>query len=64
MSRVVADLGVCEGIGMCEAQAHEYFTVTDDDQVEVLHETVADGDLGLVKVAIESCPVFALKLVD
>ncbi len=64
MSRVVADLGVCEGVGMCEAQAHEYFRVDDDDLVEVLHVDVPDGDRGLVHRAVESCPVRALTLVE
>lgn len=62
MSRISADLGTCEGIGMCEATAHDYFTVTDDDLVEVLRTEVAEGDHDLVHRAVESCPVFALKL--
>ncbi|WP_300679825.1 ferredoxin [Nocardioides sp.] len=64
MSRIAADLGTCEGIGMCEAQAHQYFRVSDDDLVEVLAEEVPEADRVLVHRAVESCPVFALKLLD
>jgi ferredoxin len=64
MSRIQADLGLCEGIGMCEAQAHEYFRVDDDDRVEVLASEVTEADRHLVHRAVESCPVFALRLVE
>ncbi|TWG07708.1 ferredoxin [Saccharopolyspora dendranthemae] len=64
MSRIEADRTVCEGIGMCEAQAHEYFEVGDEGSVDVLAEHVPEGDRAFVRAAVESCPVSALRLVD
>ena len=62
MSRIEADHGLCEGIGMCETTAHEYFEVGDDGFVQVLQSRPAPGDEALVKSAVDACPVWALKL--
>jgi ferredoxin len=64
VSRIEADHGLCEGIGMCETTADTYFQVGDDGFVQVLHTSPAPGDEKLVKSAVEACPVWALKLVD
>lgn len=64
MSRIEADRKVCEGIGMCEAQAHEYFEIGEDGAVDVLTAQVPDDDRVFVRAAVESCPVSALRLVD
>lgn len=62
MSTIEADKTVCEGIGMCEAQADTYFQIGDDGLVEVLLDQVPDPDRGYVKAAVDSCPVSALRL--
>lgn len=62
MSKIRADRSVCEGIGMCETQADEYFMVGDDGFVEVLREDVPQADRALVAAAVASCPVAALRL--
>ena len=62
MSKIHADRSVCEGIGMCETQADEYFMVGDDGFVEVLREDVDEADRALVAAAVASCPVAALRL--
>jgi ferredoxin len=62
VNSIEADKTVCEGIGMCEAQADDYFQVGDDGLVEILTDEVPDPDRGYVKAAIESCPVSALRL--
>ena len=64
MARIVVDRARCEGLGMCEAMAHEFFEVGDDGTVTVLDETPAGEDFLDVKAAVESCPVSALILVD
>ncbi len=45
MSAIEADRSLCEGIGMCEAQADTYFQIGDDGLVEVLVEEVPDPAL-------------------
>lgn len=60
--RIIADRDTCDGHGMCEAMAHEYFEIDDDGLVRVLDETPAEGDHELVESAVASCPASALRL--
>jgi ferredoxin len=61
--RIVADYDRCEGLGMCEAMANDYFEVDEDeDRVVVLEETPPEGDRAHVYAAVQACPVLALKL--
>ena len=66
MPRIVADLGTCEGLGMCEAMASDYFEVVEtddgDEQVHVLRDDVPDADRAHVHAATQACPVLALGL--
>ena len=61
--RITVDRDKCEGLGMCEAMAHEFFEVDDDDTMTVLDESPAEGDRDNVHAAVEACPVLALSLV-
>ena len=63
MARVVVDREKCEGLGMCEAMAHEFFEVGAGGTVTVLEENPTGEDVLDVKAAVESCPVSALSLV-
>lgn len=62
--KIVADYDVCEGLGMCQSMAHEYFELDDDDNMFILNENPPEEDRAKVKAAVESCPVSALKLQD
>lgn len=62
--RIVVDRDLCEGLGMCEAMAHEYFEVDDDEVMTVLDETPPAAERDKVHAAVEACPVLALSLVD
>ena len=62
--RIEVDRGKCEGLGMCEAMAHEYFQLDDDDTMTVLDETPPESERDKVHAAVEACPVLALTLVD
>ena len=46
MSHIQVDRPTCEGIGMCETQANEYFQIGDDGIVEVKqrHVRILDTD--------------------
>jgi ferredoxin len=61
-SRILVDRARCEGLGMCEAMASDYFELDDDDEMLVLHDTVPDADRGHVHAATQACPVLALTL--
>ena len=60
--RIVVDRDVCEGIGMCESMAHEFFEVDDDEVMHVLDDSPTDADRPVVAAAVASCPVQALTL--
>ena len=60
--RISADHGKCEGLGMCEAMADEFFEVGDDGLVHVLNDAPAGADEQLVEAAVRACPVAALTL--
>ncbi|VVJ20876.1 putative ferredoxin [Amycolatopsis camponoti] len=60
--RIEADRGKCDGLGMCEAMAPDFFEVGDDGTVVVLDERPAEEHRTDVAAAVDSCPVLALKL--
>jgi ferredoxin len=60
--RIVVDRDLCEGHGMCEAMAHEFFELDDDDVMHVLDETPDEEHRGGLAAATASCPVLALSL--
>ena len=62
--RIVVDRDLCDGHGMCEAMAHEYFELDDDDTMTVLDASPPESDRPKVHAAVEACPVMALSLVD
>lgn len=66
--KIVADLEKCEGLGMCEAMANDYFEVDEDpangDQVNVLDDSPPESDRAHVYAAVQACPVLALTLTD
>lgn len=68
MPRIVADLGRCEGLGMCESMASDYFEVREDEDgvesVHVLNEYPPESDRSHVHAATEACPMLALTLED
>lgn len=62
--KIVVDRDVCEGHGMCEAMAHEFFEVDDDDQLHIIDDSPSEEDRQHVQAAIASCPVSALTLLE
>ena len=62
--RIQVDRDRCEGLGMCEAMAHQFFEVDDDDTMTVLDESPPESERATVHAAVEACPVLALSLVD
>ena len=62
--RILVDRDKCEGLGMCEAMAHEFFEVDDDDTMTVLEESPPENERSTVHAAVEACPVMALTLAD
>lgn len=60
--RIVVDRDRCEGLGMCEAMAADFFEVSDSGTVTVLDEHPDEDHRQDIKAAVDSCPVLALRL--
>lgn len=61
---IAVDRSKCEGLGMCEAMAHEFFEVQDDGTMVVLDEHPAEEHRHTLAAAVDACPVLALTLKD
>ena len=62
--RIEVDRAACEGVGMCESMAHEFFELDDDEVMHVLDPAPPAERRREVAAAVASCPVQALTLVD
>lgn len=62
--RIVADRDRCEGLGMCEAMAPEFFEVGEDGTVVILDDQPDEAHRTELQAATDSCPVSALTLQD
>jgi ferredoxin len=63
--KVVADLDVCIGAGMCVLTAPAVFDQSaDDGSVRVLVDAVPAGEARLVREAVDLCPSAALEIED
>ncbi|GAA1513561.1 ferredoxin [Nocardioides humi] len=61
--KITVDIDKCEGLGMCEAMANDYFEVDEDeDKVVVLDDAPPEDDRPHVYAAVQACPVLALTL--
>ncbi|GHE80057.1 hypothetical protein GCM10017786_07600 [Amycolatopsis deserti] len=62
--RIEADRAKCDGLGMCEAMAPDFFEVGADGTVAVLDEHSGEEHRQDVTAAVDACPVLALKVRD
>ncbi len=62
--RILVDLDLCEGYGVCEKAAPDVFAVDDDDRLQILLETPPPDVHEATRKAVERCPKGALTLVD
>ncbi|MDQ7807841.1 ferredoxin [Amycolatopsis sp. A133] len=60
--RIDADRAKCDGLGMCEAMAPDFFEVGEDGTVVVLDDRPGEQHRQDVAAAVDACPVLALKL--
>jgi ferredoxin len=62
--RIEADRAKCDGLGMCEAMAPDFFEVGEDGTVVLLDELPAEEHRQDLSAAVDACPVLALRLRD
>ncbi|MBM7365881.1 ferredoxin [Gordonia hydrophobica] len=61
--RVVVDLDLCQGHGMCEVEAPDVFEAG-RDAVTILNSTPDESQRAEVEAAVRYCPTQALKIVE
>jgi len=64
MAQIVTDTHVCQGYANCLVTAPDYFDLDDDGKVALLAEHPTAADEPVVREAVASCPVRALKLLE
>lgn len=62
--RIEVDRDTCQGLGMCEAMADDFFELDDDDVMTILDEHPDESQRPHVNAAVQACPVLALTLHD
>ena len=62
--KINVDRDVCEGLGMCEAMANDFFELDDDEVMHILNESPDESDRAHVNAAVQACPVLALTLTE
>ena len=61
--RIVVDLDLCQGHGMCEMEAPEVFEAG-RDRVNLLDEEPDEAQRAAVQAAVRYCPTQALSIVE
>lgn len=61
--RIVVDLDLCQGHGMCELEAPDLF-LAERDHVELLNDAPDESARVEVTAAVRYCPTQALKIVE
>ncbi|GAB3615933.1 hypothetical protein GCM10027416_04900 [Okibacterium endophyticum] len=64
MIRILSDTQICQGYANCLVTAPDHFDLDNDGKVSILNGQPTDADASLVREAVESCPVRALRLVE
>ena len=63
--KVAADLGLCQGHQMCQAEAPDVFDFDEaTDQVVVLQQHPDESLRDQVRAAVQYCPAMALSMED
>lgn len=62
--KVTVDRIRCEGYGFCEERAAELLRLTEDGVLEVLRDDITEAHEDMARLAVRSCPVAALTLVE
>jgi sterol 14-demethylase len=61
--RIVVDLDLCQGHGVCESEAPDLFEVDDERKVVVLDDAPPDDQRKAAELAVKYCPTHALSIV-
>lgn len=62
--RIVVDMDLCQGHGVCESEAPEVFEVDRDRKVRVLDPSPDESQRSQLDLAVKYCPTHALSIVE
>jgi len=62
--KIVVDLDLCQGHGVCESEVPEVFSVAKKGQVTVKDETPPEELRAKTELAVRFCPTHALKILE
>jgi ferredoxin len=62
--RIVVDLDLCQGHGVCESEAPGIFELGKGHTVTVLDPTPGDDRRAEVEAAVRFCPTAALQILE
>lgn len=62
--RIVVDEDLCQGHGVCEAEAPALFEVNRDRKVDVLDAAPPDEERRAAEAAVKYCPTHALSITE
>jgi ferredoxin len=62
--RIVVDMDLCQGHGVCESEAPDLFEVDRDRKVAVLDESPGEDQRKSLELAVKYCPTHALSIVE
>ncbi len=62
--RIVVDMDLCQGHGVCESEAPDLFEVDRDRKVAVLDEHPGEDQRKALELAVKYCPTHALSIVE
>jgi len=60
--RIVVDLELCQGHGVCETEAPELFEVPKHGKVRVLAASPPEAQRAALALAVKYCPTQALRV--
>ena len=64
MKKIKVDFDLCESNAMCEALAPDHYQIDDDDNLQVLDDTVTPENEALIEQTVASCPKSAISIVE
>ena len=62
--RIVVDMDLCQGHGVCESEAPDVLEVGKDHKVAVLDDSPDESHRTELELAVKYCPTHALRLVE
>ena len=62
--KITVNWSLCDGNGVCASTAPEVFTIDEDDNMQLLQETIGNELVDKVNQAVCMCPKAALSITE